>query len=264
MLAGLDKPPPTEGVVADVLEMYKKITRLQCVQRCGQCGTTRHATQPFWSLGMRVCRYCLQENLVSHTVLAERYWVDVWSGKPMADMHAAAPDITVSFADAIAGRVFYLREYGTSRQRLEYTNDPLDYAQPRQRAAAVTWLFWRPHLERIMELGALEREARTKHRAAETLRAIVRRAITLRTLAGTHTRKDQALTCRGIRGTTMIEWRKRPDKRLAVFKLQRGMASDPIMLRYKFNPYTNRKLSEYEDRLCIPPRPGLWVSDEPA
>ena len=257
LLAAADKPPPAEGLIEDMLKLYKKITRLQCVQRCGICGTTRHATKAFWCLGMRVCRYCLQENLVSHTVLSERYWVDAWSVKPMAELHAATPGIGLSFADAIAGRVFYLREYGTSWSRLEYTNDPLDFAQPRQRANIVTWLFWRPHLEQIMDLGALEREAKTKHRAGGLVRAIVRRALTLRALAGTHTRKDQALTCRGIRSTVMTEWSKRPDKRLAVFKLQRGMAVDPIGLWYKFIPSVSRKLAEYEDRICVPPHRKL-------
>jgi hypothetical protein len=257
MLARADIAPTAKYpfVPAEVLATYKKITRLQCVQRCGLCGTTRHPTQPFWTLGMRVCRYCLQENLVSHTVLAERYWVTVCDPHKLSERHAATPEIHLNFVDAIASRVFYLRDYSTARQRLEMTCDPLDFIQPRQRAAAVTWLFWRPHLQTLMDLSALEREARAKHRAAERVRAMVRRALTLRTLAGTQTRKDQALTCRGIRPTVRTDWSRRPDKRLALFKLRRGVAVDPPVIRHKYEAHLNRKLAEYEDRVdcpCVP------------
>ena len=250
MLARADLPP-VDGVMPapDVMETYKKVARLQSLQRCGMCGTTSHPTQPFWTLGRRVCRYCMQENLVSHTVLAERYWVTVCDSYKMSERHAATPRIHTNFVDAIAGHVFYMREYGTSRQRLEYTCDRLDYVQPRQRAAAVTWLFWRPHLEKLMDMGALEREAQGKHRAAERVRAVVRRALTLRTLARTHTRKDQALTCRGIPPTVRINWSRRPDKRLELFKLRRGIALDLPLIRHKYEAHLNRKLAEYEDRL---------------
>jgi hypothetical protein len=61
-----------------VLETYKKITRLRCLTNCGLCGSTRHATLPYWSLGMRVCKYCMQVRLASITILLKKACVMTW------------------------------------------------------------------------------------------------------------------------------------------------------------------------------------------
>ena len=52
---------------------FKKMAVLQNSSCCGMCGASRHETICFWSLGMRVCKFCLRENLVSNRVLYSRY-----------------------------------------------------------------------------------------------------------------------------------------------------------------------------------------------
>lgn len=137
---------------------------------CGLCGTTRHQTKPYWTLGMRVCRQCMQANLVSCRVLYERYWVTF----------ARIMQEGQSFVDLIHMRVFYFRTRLTPNQRLEYSTDRLDFPGGTRNA----WFFWKPHLRKVMDMDALEREGRTKHDAASILRGYARRAIVLRTLAG--------------------------------------------------------------------------------
>jgi hypothetical protein len=232
--------------------VYKKITRLRSLIRCGMCGTTRHTTTPFWNLGMRVCRYCLQDNLVSHTVLDERYWTNVWDERPMCAVHEGI-DITTHFIDAVAGKVFYFREYGTSLQRLEYSNDLLDFKLARQRKNMVVWLFWKPHLAKIIDLDVLERNALKKQVAAEVIRAIVRRGLTLRTLA---------YGCKRGKSPKMTEWSKRPDKRTALFRLHKSIALDPPSRAAKHCGELNRKLTEYEDRLLGHRTPTIQEEDD--
>jgi hypothetical protein len=202
---------------------------------------------------MRVCRYCLHENLISHAVLDEQYWTNVWDNRPMSEVHGDATDITTNFVDAVAGKVFYFREYGTSLQRLEYSNNPLDFKIARQRSNMVCWLFWRPHLAKILDLDALEKAAREKHRAAGVIRAMARRGLTLRMLAS-GSKKNK--------GPKMTEWSKRPDKRTALFKLRKCMAVDPPPRFSKYCGNQNRKLTEFEDRI-LPPhnRPNTAEDD---
>jgi len=52
---------------------FKKMAVLQYSSCCGMCGASRHETMCFWSLGMRVCKFCLRENLISNRVLYARY-----------------------------------------------------------------------------------------------------------------------------------------------------------------------------------------------
>jgi len=53
-------------------QVSKKIATLHNVYCCGMCGASRHETICFWSLGMRVCKFCLRENLISNRVLYAR------------------------------------------------------------------------------------------------------------------------------------------------------------------------------------------------
>lgn len=81
-----------------VMRTYKAIVCLTHVTRCGMCGTTRHVTKPYWHLGLRLCKCCLQDNLVSHTVLQERYFIYAFRSFPVQSDGA-------TFADRVAGKV---------------------------------------------------------------------------------------------------------------------------------------------------------------
>ena len=150
------------------LYVHRKITVLRASTCCGMCGTTRYTTKPFWSLNMRVCSECLQANLVSHLVLYERYWQQL--DRPV-QRHP-------TFIDAVAGTTFYFTETVTAHQRLEYSSDRIDFPGGRK----TLWFFWRPHLEKVVDMDLLAREAKAKHAAAVTVRAMARRCLVLRTL----------------------------------------------------------------------------------
>ena len=101
----LDKPPTGEPRTGErtleemrVMRTYKAIVCLQHVPRCGMCGTSRHATKPYWHLGVRLCKCCLQDNLVSHTVLQERYFI--YAFRPVS-VHSDG----ATFADRVVGKV---------------------------------------------------------------------------------------------------------------------------------------------------------------
>lgn len=182
---------------AHTLMIYKRITVLNHSPCCGLCGTKRHATTPFWCLGMRLCKYCLQENLISNHVLRERYWVDTWS-----------PD----FVDSVLGQVFFFKEYGSARQRSEFSCDGLDFhPSSHTRAANMIWFFWRPHLESLMDLPKLREEALLKQQASEVVRTWARRAVVLRVLAASKDKK---------KSTRNVEWSLRPDKRAGLARLR--------------------------------------------
>lgn len=217
-----------DAVTQEVMDTYKRIGRLRNLSNCGVCGTTRYPTLPYWSLGMRVCRYCMQANLVSDTVLDERYWAD---------------PLTMDFLKVVARKVFYFHINATPRQRYEYTQDPLDFDTSAKRKVGYrvpvqSWFFWRPHLEQVLPMARMEEEARTKHAAAAMVRAFVRRALTLETLS-----------CRGRR----VCWSKRPDKRVSLFKLNRP--GEPAKRYAQHNALIHQRFVEFEDRVggFLPP-----------
>jgi hypothetical protein len=220
------------------LTTYKRIVCLQNVDRCGMCGTKRHQTKPFWHLGKRICKYCVQKNLVSNLALEETYWLNVWKGPTSQDQ--------ASFIDQIIGRVWYFKEYCAARARSEYTIDRADFQSPEHsKKSRLTWFFWRPHLEAIFDFKALSLEAAEKVRQAATVKGYVRRALALRTLASAGDRK---------RPTRMIEWSKQEDKRAPLFKLQRlALMENAVRPAPKCLPELSRKLSDFEDRLTLQP-----------
>lgn len=148
-----------------VLRVLRKMAVLRYAHWCGLCGSTRFSTDPVWSLGMRVCKFCFQDNLVSDHVLYHRYWFNV-------------PQLM----ELDFRRVFFFTTAVTRLQRLEYTTDPVDFAGGTGRFL----FFWRPHLARILDLPALQAAALDKERAAASIRALARRACVLRRIE--HTR----------------------------------------------------------------------------
>ena len=170
----MDKRPSedmTDEKKKQALFIYRKVTALRSLRCCGMCGTTRHATRPYWCLGKRLCRNCVQANLVSHLVLYDKYWVTF--ARPVQS-HG-------SFVDAVCMNVFFFNTRLTPNQRLDFSNNRIDFPG----GTRTVWFFWRPHLERVLNMRALEREGLEKSRAAETLRAHTRRALVLRAMRGT-------------------------------------------------------------------------------
>jgi hypothetical protein len=153
---------------ADALFVYRKITALKCVRCCGLCGSARLATKPFWCLGMRLCRHCVQANLISSLVLYERYWIT------FAQPIHGYP----SFVDAVCMNVFYFSTRLTPNQRIEFSCNRMDFPG----GIRTVWFFWMPHLRNVLNMDKLEQEGREKHAAARVVRGFARRMLVLRTM----------------------------------------------------------------------------------
>jgi hypothetical protein len=241
--------PPTDDMDGaerqERLQIYRKIVALSCVPCCGMCGTMRLATKPYWCLGMRICKHCLEANLISNMVLYERLWVSMSKpiqAKPRFSVEASHKHS--SFVDAIVGEVFYFSNHLTPYQRLEYSSDRIDFPG----GSKTIWWFWKPHLEKVLDLNLIASEAALKHKAAATVMAIVRRALVLRILTST---KDPSMPTTNPSKNTM---RKR-DKRTAYFKLKKIELLDRIdtyqeqRMLIRLKPAISTTLGHWEDRL---------------
>ncbi len=190
--------------------------------RCGLCGTTTHTTKPYWYAGMRLCKLCLQENLVSQTVLEERYCIRVFMPYLLQEGRC--------FSELIAGKVWYFKEHCAPRQRAEFSMDCLDTHHLLGKAARPIWLFWRPHLEKVLDMPKILDDAIHKQAAACVIRAHARRAITLRTLG---VKPACSAIKRAMRPTYKVEWNGRSQAiRTALFTLRRmGITSPDAHIR---------------------------------
>jgi hypothetical protein len=273
MLLKVDRPPSNEADPSDrnqALFVYRKITALCVSPCCGMCGTTRHATKPFWTLGMRLCKYCVQANLVSNLVLYHHYWVPM--DRPVQGH--------VTFVDAVVGKVFYFSECLTPLARMDYSIDSIDFPGGKR---TVTF-FWKPHLARILDLDSLSKEAAIKHNSAAIVKAFIRRAFVLRILTGLSSINDKKKD--STANNTVAKSRdnhaqqegkdemqptifatftpplldsrlKRRDPRVALFRLHRTRLLDKtdwydqhrLMTRLKLDLAS--KLERYEDRLLV-------------
>ena len=70
-------------------------------------------------------------------------------------------------------KVFYIRNFMAPSSREKYTQALADF--PDNKACVQLWLFWRPHLERVVDLGARRAEYAAKREAAARLTAKVAR-----------------------------------------------------------------------------------------
>jgi len=124
-------------------------------QRCGLCGCRWHH-EAYWSLGMRVCRLCVSGNVVSGWELLNTYGVHFYD-----------------IINEIKGKVFYfMQQCGVAQDKTPaFRVRPVDLAQKLS-----VWVFWRPHLERCLDLPALYRQQKAKRAAALLLCAVVRRS----------------------------------------------------------------------------------------
>lgn len=143
-----------------LLKFMRKIIVLKHIQRCGMCGSTRNQVTPFWSLGMSVCRYCVQDNMVTDTWLYETCFFTFCK----------------AWAHQISGRVFYFRAHTTARERTEWTLDSTAFAGTQQ---SWNYFFWRPHLEGVIDIPRLQGLAIEKKAAARIIRAFARRSMVM-------------------------------------------------------------------------------------
>jgi hypothetical protein len=226
MLLDIDRPITAEDTEHRnrALRTYKKITVIRVSQRCGLCGTTRHATKGFWSLGMRVCKHCVQVNLISSKVLFDRYWVHM--GKPIGGYP--------SFVDAVASRVFYFENRTTPAQRMDFTVDPCDYPG----GMRSLWFFWRPHLAKVVDMEQLAVDAEEKHAASALIRSAVRRSLIQRRI-------------RGAKGNAMIE----RTRRSILFQINKTQLMDRVSgytdlnMVARLNSMLFARLHGWEDRV---------------
>jgi hypothetical protein len=273
MMLKVDRLPSKEADPQDrhqALSIYRKITALRVSPCCGMCGTTRHATKPFWTLGMRLCKYCVQANLVSNIVLYHRYWVAM----------DRAVQGHVTFVDAVVGDVFYFSECLTPLARMDYSIDPIDFPGGKRNFI----FFWKPHLAKLFDLDLLAKEAAAKHGSAALIKGLVRRSLVLRLLTGlsSHPEKTKEETGASddkqksssktknkevmIQPTTLVSFtppssgdvkHRRKDPRVALFRLHRISLLDTIdwydqhrvMTRLKLDLAS--KLERFEDRLLV-------------
>jgi len=144
-----------------LLGFLRRVLVLHHATCCGMCGSTRHKVVPYWSLGMALCSFCVQDNLVTDVQLYERYFVS-FSRQLALDM---------------GGNTFFFWMATTPQQRTALTIDRIAYPSPTMQTA--NFYFWKPHLARHLDLPRLASEARPKAAAATIIRAHVRRSLIL-------------------------------------------------------------------------------------
>lgn len=205
----LRRRPETPEREAELLCFVRRLVVLHHSRRCGLCGSARYKVVPYWSLGTCLCTYCVQDNLISDVELYERYFLS----------------LNGAFAKAVRGRALFFWMASTPRQRLALTLNPVNYRGPPGPAAS--FYFWKPHLERLLDLPALAEEAARKSAAAATVRAHVRRSLVM----------TKAIR---LRGYTLRD--KRPmHARLVLAELTRvpctvrSVMFDPATMKNEFN-----------------------------
>lgn len=75
-------------------------------------------------------------------------------------------------------KVFYIRNFMPPSAREKYTQALADFPDPQ--SCVSLWLFWRPQLEQIVDLGARRREYQERREAAGVLACAFRRAYAAR------------------------------------------------------------------------------------
>ena len=124
-------------------------------QRCGLCGCRWHH-EPYWSLGMRLCRLCVSGNVVSGWELFNTYGVHFYD-----------------IINEIKGKVFYfMQQCGVAQDKTPaFRVRSVDLSHKLS-----VWVFWRPHLQTCLDLPALYRQQQQRRVAALLLCAVVRRS----------------------------------------------------------------------------------------
>lgn len=112
----------------------------------------RYRHEPYWSLRMRVCRLCVEANTLSADELHRKYGVDY-------------SDYVCDFKNKVF--VFTLNTPSKDDRLSIYYKE----SGPRQ----TIYLFWKPHLEKFLDLPALCQQQKRRKAAAVTLSAVLSR-----------------------------------------------------------------------------------------
>jgi hypothetical protein len=206
MMLAVDKLPADDASETEKRQahfIYRKVTMLQCLPCCSMCGTRRYQTKPFWCLGKRICRQCVQANMVSSLVLYHRYWLTF--NRPVQGHR--------KFLDAIYMNVFFFQSRLTPLQRMDFSHEPLDF---KDGGVQTIWYFWMPHLRQLLDVEQLEQEGREKLQAAAAIKGFARRCLLLRAVTNTTGRRSVTLLPPGF-------FRKPKGLRSVVFRIHRNL-----------------------------------------
>ena len=139
---------------ANFTSYVRRLFALMHGTRCGVCGCRRRH-EPYWSLRMRVCKLCMAQNTISSQTLFQKYGVDY-------------SDIAAD----IAGRVFYFN------MSVNVVNDRVSFSEAlphEMRNKAVQYMFWLPHLSKILDLPTLRMEQLKRREAGSRITAALKR-----------------------------------------------------------------------------------------
>jgi len=156
--SGLTGLPIHTGAPPASLENFTSyIRRLYALMHgtcCSMCGCRRRHDS-YWSLRMRVCKLCMQQNTISSQTLHAKYGVDF-----------------TDIASEVAGKVFFFtHSVQVSEDRFAFHNaTSLDISNKR-----LLYFFWLPHLQKILDLPALRMQQSQRKEAATKLTAALKR-----------------------------------------------------------------------------------------
>lgn len=122
--------------------------------RCGLCGC-RHRHDLYWSLRMRVCRLCMENNSISGEALSRKYGIDY-------------SDMLVKHKGQV---FFYSCNIASGEDRVSmHSMTRADIG-----VKSTTYMFWLPHLRSFLDLPALYQQQAARRRAAVVLSNAVKR-----------------------------------------------------------------------------------------
>jgi hypothetical protein len=155
LVHGDAKFDPSKFQEATFTSFVRKSFALTMGRRCGLCGC-RYRHVPVWSLGMRVCRLCVSDNVISCWDLFDKYGLSY-----------------SKIFSMLKGSVFYFQTNATtSNQFLRFHGvRKCDYMKHRS-----MWMFWVPHLQKHLNLPALYAAQIERKKSASLLCAVVARA----------------------------------------------------------------------------------------
>lgn len=140
------------GFQAEFSSYVRRVFALKHGMRCGMCGC-RYRHDPYWSLRMRVCRLCMENNTISGVLLSKKFGVD------FSELLARFP-----------GKFFF---YGCH----SYLSDDRVSTHGMSKADLhnSTYIFWMPHLRKLLDFPALYQQQQQKKRAGVVLSNAVKR-----------------------------------------------------------------------------------------
>lgn len=141
------------GFQAEFSSYVRRAFALKHGTRCGLCGC-RYRHDPYWSLRMRVCRLCMENNSITGVQLRRKYGVD------FSELLVRHP-----------GRFFFYSCGGNmgGDDRLSF------HGMSRADMQNPVYVFWMPHLRRLLDFGEMYQRQLRRRRAGVVLSSAVRR-----------------------------------------------------------------------------------------